>query len=100
MANDPAGPGDNPDEEPNNPFKGTPFEQIFSAFGGSGGATPDLSQLMSQMQSMMTPHEGSVNWDLAKDVARRTVAEEPDPSPSDRQREEIADALRLADHRP
>ena len=59
---------------------------------------PDLSQLMSQMQAMMTPHEGSVNWDLAKDVARRTVAEEPDPTPTDRQRQEIADALRLADH--
>ena len=74
MANDPAVPGDDgPDEEPDNPFKGTPFEQIFSAFGGSGGTMPDLSQLMSQMQAMMTPHEGSVNWDLAKDVARRTV---------------------------
>jgi putative hydrolase len=103
MANDPAVPGDDgPDEEPNNPFKGTPFEQIFSslggAFGGSGGAMPDLSQLMSQMQAMMTPHEGSVNWDLAKDVARRTVAQEQDPSPTDRQRREVADALQLADH--
>src|SRR4051812_11259944 len=98
MANDPAVPGDDGPDEPNNPFKGTPFEQIFSAFGGSGGAMPDLSQLMSQMQAMMTPHEGSVNWDLAKDVARRTVAEKPDPSPTDRQRQEIADALRLADH--
>ncbi len=27
-------PGDGPDEEPNNPFKGTPFEQIFSAVRG------------------------------------------------------------------
>ncbi len=99
MANDPAVPGDDgPDEEPNNPFKGTPFEQIFSAFGGSGGTMPDLSQLMSQMQAMMAPHEGSVNWDLAKDVARRTVAQETDPSPTDRQRREVADALQLADH--
>src|SRR4051795_5569398 len=96
MANDPAVPGDDgPDEEPNNPFKGTPFEQIFSAFGGgAGGTMPDLSQLMSQMQAMMAPHEGSVNWNLAKDVARRTVAQEPDPSPTERQRAEVADALR------
>ena len=99
-------PGDHPDDDQNNPFKGTPFEQLFSAFGsgfpgaGQPGAAgmPDLNQLMSQMQAMMAPHEGSVNWTLAKDVARKTVAQEPDPSPSERQRTEIADALRLADH--
>ncbi|HSE69115.1 MAG TPA: zinc-dependent metalloprotease [Nocardioidaceae bacterium] len=95
-------PGDRPDDE-NNPFKGTPFEQLFSAFGGQmpGGGTsgmPDLSMLMSQMQAMMAPYEGSVNWNLAKDVARKTVAQEPDPSPSDRDRASVEDALRLADH--
>src|SRR3954465_2120870 len=89
-------PGDRPDE---NPFKGTPFEQMFSAFGGAfgtgapGGGMPDLSMLMSQMQAMMTPHEGSVNWTLAKDVARRTVAPEPDPSASDKDRAPVPDAL-------
>jgi len=104
MTNDP---GDRPDGE-DNPFKGTPFEQMFSAFGGAfgPGATgapgvggmPDLSAIMSQMQAMMTPHEGSVNWVLAKDVARKTVAQEPDPSPTAAQRSGVADALRLADH--
>src|SRR6476661_179420 len=94
-----------PDDEQPNPFKGTPFEQIFNAFGGAGGSgmpggagMPDLSALMSQMQAMMAPHDGSVNWALAKDVARRTVAEQPDPSPTGRQGTEVADALRLADH--
>jgi putative hydrolase len=101
-------PGDRPDDEQPNPFKGTPFEQIFNAFGAAGGpgatgfpggaGMPDLSALMSQMQAMMAPHEGSVNWTLAKDVARRTVAEQPDPSPSERQSADVADALRLADH--
>ncbi|HYO41283.1 MAG TPA: zinc-dependent metalloprotease [Nocardioidaceae bacterium] len=108
-------PGDQP-----NPFKGTPFEQLFTAFGGALGGTggplggpgaaggptppfgmpgmPDLSALMSQMQAMMAPQSGSVNWGLAKDVARRTVAQEPDPSVTDRQRTEVSDALRLADH--
>ncbi len=93
-------PGDRPDEG-ENPFKGTPFEQMFAAFGGQmpgGAGMPDLSALMGQMQAMMTPHEGSVNWQLAKDTARRTVAAEPDPSPSAAQRSEVADALRLADH--
>src|SRR4051794_7980297 len=107
MKNDP---GDGPDDENPNPFEGTPFEQIFNAFRAGGavgagfpgmtgaGGMPDLSALMSQMQAMMTPHEGSVNWALAKDVARRTVAQSPDPSPTDRQRADVADALRLADH--
>lgn len=98
MTNDPS---ERPGDE-NNPFKGTPFEQLFSqlggAFSGGGAGMPDLSMLMSQMQAMMTPHEGSVNWNLAKDVARKTVAQEPDPSPSDRDRAAVADALQLADH--
>jgi putative hydrolase len=109
MTNDPGDrPTGDPGDENPNPFKGTPFEQIFAAFGGGipgmggpqGGAMgmPDLSGLMSQMQAMMTPHEGSVNWELAKDVARKTVAQSEDPSPSDRSRSEVADAMRLADH--
>ena len=85
-------------------IKGTPFEQMFQAFGGAfgggpgGAGMPDLNALLGQMQAMMTPHEGSVNWTLAKDVARRTVAAEPDPTPTSKQRNEVADALRLADH--
>ncbi len=105
-------PGDGPvdpgDEQPN-PFKGTPFEQIFDAFGGAGGAglgglgnlpggMPDLNALMGQVQAMMQPHEGTVNWNLAKDVARRTSAQEPDPSVGAGDHDRIADALRLADH--
>ena len=101
MTNDP---NDRPGDE-NNPFKGTPFEQLFSSLGGAfpgagagGAGMPDLSLLMSQMQAMMAPHEGSVNWNLAKDIARKTVAQEPDPSPGDRERTAVADAVRLADH--
>lgn len=98
MTNDP---NERPGDE-NNPFKGTPFEQLFSqlggAFSGGGSGMPDLSMLMSQMQAMMTPHEGSVNWTLAKDVARKTVAREADPSPTDKDRAATADAVRLADH--
>ena len=99
-------PGDRPGDD-DNPFKGTPFEQMFQAFGGAfgggapgqgGGQLPDLGALIQQMQAMMQPHDGSVNWNLAKDVARRTVAAEPDPTPSDRQRAAVADALQLADH--
>ena len=48
--------GDDDASRKNNPFAGTPFEQLFSAFtSGSGGGMPDLSQLMAQVQRMMTP---------------------------------------------
>jgi putative hydrolase len=91
---------DKPDETPDdaqNPFKGTPFEQIFGAAGGAGGM-PDLSQLFGQLQNLMQPHDGPVNWDFALDLARKTVAQEPDPTPSQRQKDAVADAMRLADH--
>jgi putative hydrolase len=98
-------PGETPDDgsDPGqNPFKGTPFEQIFGALGGAGGAgaagLPDLGQLFSQIQSLMQPHDGPVNWDYALDLARKTVAQSPDPTPSQKQRDAVADAVRLADH--
>lgn len=85
MSNDP---GDQPD----NPFKGTPFEQLFS-----GGGMPDLAGLMGQVQAMMAPHDGPVNWTLAGDIARKAVAQQPDPSPGQRDKDAVADAVRLAD---
>jgi putative hydrolase len=87
-------------EEPQNPFKGTPFEQFFSgAMGGMGGqGMPDLNQLFGQLQSMLQPYDGPLNWDVAIDLARKTVAQSPDPSPSAAQQNAVADALQLADH--
>ncbi|HEY2878568.1 zinc-dependent metalloprotease [Nocardioides sp.] len=79
-----------PDDQ--NPFRGTPFEQFFA------GGTPDIGQLFSQLQSMMQPYDGPLNWELATDTARKSVAQQPDPTPSQKQRDEIADAVRLADH--
>ncbi len=97
MSNDP---GEGSDRDENNPFKGTPFEQLFGAFGagGAGGGMPDLSGLMSQIQQMMTPYDGPVNWNLASDIARRAVAQQPDPTPGDTEKAAVADALQLADH--
>src|SRR4051812_21392920 len=106
MSNDAGnGPGDPEDNAEDNagenPFKGTPFEQIFSSFG-SGGMPDlggmDLSALMGQMQSLMAPYDGPVNWQLATDIARRTSAQEPDPSPDRSAQTRVADAFRLADH--
>ena len=105
-------PEDGPDEG-KNPFKGTPFEQLFTgglgglggALGGAGGpggaagmGGMDLGQLFGQLQSLMQPYDGALNWKVADDLARKAVAASPDPSPSQRDRDAVADAVRLADH--
>ncbi|GAA3513573.1 zinc-dependent metalloprotease [Aeromicrobium panaciterrae] len=87
---------DNDDaNEPQNPFAGTPMEQIFGAFAGG---QVDMNQIMGQMQKMFAPHEGSVNFDLAKDVARHAAAAAgPDPAPNAAQQGAVDDAVRLAE---
>ncbi len=88
-----------PDEGQNNPFKGTPFEQFFGMLGGApGGGTPDLGALFGQIQAMMQPYDGPLNWDLALDLARKQAASKPDPAPTQKQQDQVADAVRLADH--
>src|SRR5215217_1524853 len=101
-------PGDDVPDRDDNPFKGTPFEQFFANMGGNFGALfgpggqmgpgmPDLGALMGQIQAMMQPYDGPLNWDAATDMARRQVATEKDPSPSQKQQDQVADAVRLAD---
>lgn len=84
-------------EDPQNPFKGTPFEAFFGA-GGGLPAGMDLSQIFGQIQSLMQPYDGPLNWDVALDTARKNAAATPDPTPSQRQKDAVADAVRLADH--
>ena len=106
-------PGDTPEENPDgpekggqNPFKGTPFEQLFGSGGLAGGlggmqglgGMPDLGQLFNQIQSLMQPHDGTINWDFALDMARKTAAQSPDPSATQKDQDAVAGALRLADH--
>ncbi len=95
-------PGNTPEPEGTNPFKGTPFEQLFGA-GGLAGSNFDLSgvdlaAIMGQFQAMMVPYDGPVNWTLATDIARRTAAQQPDPSADQGVQGRVADAFRLADH--
>lgn len=107
MSDTPDKPGNDGPEDENNPFKGTPFEQLFGAmggmggmggFGGPGGMPFDFNSLMAQVQSMMTPYDGPVNWTLAIDTARKVAAQKPDPSPTSGERSATDDAFRLADH--
>ncbi len=97
---------DGPDQGGQNPFRGTPFEQLFGGSGapnfgalfGGGAGAPDLGALFGQLQAMMQPHDGALNWDHVVDLARKTVASSPDPAPTQRQKDAVADAVRLADH--
>ena len=51
----------------------------------SAPAPPRIGQIFSQLQSMMQPYDGPLNWDVADDTARKTVAQQPDPSPAQKQ---------------
>ncbi|HUY44342.1 MAG TPA: zinc-dependent metalloprotease [Streptosporangiaceae bacterium] len=80
--------------------------------GGSGGAgeTPgegnplgpfgdpqQFADALRQFADLMSWQGGPVNWDLAKNVARHTVAAEGDPSVLEADRQKIVEAIRLAD---
>lgn len=112
MNDDPRPIGDGDGDSERNPFKGTPFEQLFGALGGGGqnpfgfgmgqgggeGMPFDLSAMMAQVQAMMTPYDGPVNWPMAIDNARKIAAQSADPTPDRAQASAVADAFRLADH--
>jgi putative hydrolase len=92
-------PGSTPDDG-NDPFKGTPMEGLFAAFGGqpAGGQMPDLNVLFGQMQQMFQPHDGPINFAMAKDVARQAVAAAgDDPTPHSGQTGAVNDAVQLAE---
>lgn len=89
-------------DEPDNPFKGTPFEAMFQQFSGAAGAggAPDLNAIFAQVQQLLSGSTDGkpVNWDLAKDIARKTVAAAGDRSITPTDTDRVADAVRLAEH--
>lgn len=89
---------DDDNDQPSNPFAGTPMEQMFAAFSGGSGQLPDMNALMSQMQQMLKPHAGTIDIDVVKDVARQALASKgADPFPSTSQVGAVADAVQLAE---
>ncbi len=57
-----------------------------------------LQAMFDQLQRMFAPHEGAVNWDFTRDLARQVVAAEVDRSPDAGDLNRIRDAARLAEH--
>ncbi len=64
---------------------------------GPLGDPQQFAEALRQFADLMSWQGGPVNWDLAKNVARHTVAAEGDPSVLDSDRNKISDAVRLAD---
>jgi putative hydrolase len=112
---------DRPEDRPD------PLGDLFKAlFGGAGGLPagagglpaglaaglpPELANLpgmpqdpaalqamFAQVQQVLASSgDDPVNWDLARDVARRVAAEGGDPAVPDAQQRQVAEALRTAD---
>lgn len=91
---------DGPPEEgqeptPHNPFAGSPFEQMFGGF--ASGDLGGLQAVFGQLQRMFAPHEGAVNWEFSRDLARSVVAQSADPSPTAGDRSRMQDIARVAE---
>src|SRR6266516_5895287 len=70
--------------------------------GGAGPLGPlgdpqQFADALRQFADLMSWQGGPVNWDLAKNVARQTVAAKGDPSVLDIERQKVTDAIRVAD---
>jgi putative hydrolase len=71
--------------------------------GGAGGPLGPLgdpqqfADALRQFADLMSWQGGPVNWDLAKNVARQTVAAKGDPSVLQVERGKVTEAVRLAD---
>ncbi|WP_419997672.1 zinc-dependent metalloprotease [Streptomyces boninensis] len=85
-----------------------PFAAIFGSMGGGqpggpGGFNPaDLGAAFQQLGQMLSYEGGPVNWDMAKDIARQTVAQggpdgSKDASVGEHDKAAVEEAVRLAD---
>src|SRR5258706_3486930 len=91
---------------PEPPFGFGPGGRSGDDQGGSGGAGGPLGPMgdpqqfadaLRQFADLMSWQGGPVNWDLAKNVARQTVAAAGDASVLDIERRKATDAIRTAD---
>ncbi|WP_344589898.1 zinc-dependent metalloprotease [Actinomadura vinacea] len=85
------GNGEGDDDKPQDPFK---------AMGGDMTQFADMLHRFADMigsQGAPGAGGGPLNWDLAKNIARHSVAEQGDPSVVDAERRQVQEALRLAD---
>src|SRR5215472_10048302 len=86
----PSRPGDDDPKPPDQGPLGPP--------GGPFGAGPNqLADAFRQFADMLSYSGGPVNWELAKNLARHTIAAKGDPSVLANERAAVTEAIRLAD---
>jgi putative hydrolase len=64
---------------------------------GPLGDPQQFADALRQFADLMSWQGGPVNWDLAKNIARQTVAQKGDASVLETERNKVVEALRLAD---
>jgi len=89
----PSRPGDD-DPKPGGSGSGDPLGGMFGPGGPGAGQFADA---LRQFADMLSYTGGPVNWDLAKNLARHTIAGKGDPSVLANERAAVNEAVRLAD---
>ena len=88
----PSRPGDDDpkpgDQDPSGPFG--------VGFGPAGGPN-QFADALRQFADLLSYSGGPVNWELAKNLARHTIAGKGDPSVLANERAAVTEAIRLAD---
>ena len=69
----------------------------FGAFGTGAGGPNQFADALRQFADLLSYSGGPVNWDLAKNIARHTIAAKGDPSVLANERAAVTEAVRLAD---
>ena len=69
----------------------------FGAFGAGAGGPNQFADAPRQFADLLSYSGGPVNWDLAKNIARHTIAAKGDPSVLANERAAVTEAVRLAD---
>jgi putative hydrolase len=88
-------PSDDDDGRPGEPKPGQgPLDPLAAMLGGAGG---DLGSAFTQLGALLSYQGGPVNWDLARDVARQSVSTAGDRSVATAEREQVYEAMRLAE---
>jgi len=82
----PGQPGDEPERRPGGAGPGGPL-----------GDPQQFAEALRQFADLMAYQGGPVNWDLAKNIARQTIAAKGDPSVLANERNDVVEAIRLAD---
>jgi putative hydrolase len=99
MSNTPFG-FNRPGDDDQDPAGGGSQDPLGFAAQGGGGDMSQFADMLRRFADMLSGQggsEGPLNWDMAKNIARHTVAEQGDPSIVDVERRQVQDALRLAD---